>query len=74
MYAFSTYPFRPCNRFDVSENIAIIPHITLPSIIVDTITNIIIELDFLVSFVFFIIYLISGSIISDIMNAIKNGI
>lgn len=71
MYAFSTYPFKSCNKFDASEISATIPHATAPIIIADTIINIIIELVFLVNFIFFIINLIAGSTINDIINAIK---
>lgn len=74
MYAFSTYPFKSCNKFDASEISATIPHATAPIIIADTIINIIIELVFLVNFIFFIINLIAGSTINDIINAIKNGV
>ena len=74
MYAFSTYPFKSYNIFEASEISATIPHTTAPIIIADTIINIIIELVFLVNFIFFIINLIAGSTINDIINAIKNGV
>ena len=45
-----------------------------PIIITETRTNIIIELVLLVKCVFFIIFLIAGSIINEIINATKNGI
>ena len=70
MYAFSTYPFNPCNKFEVSEINATTPHINVPIIIADTITKIIIEIFFLVNFNFLICNLIAGSIIKDIINTI----
>ena len=56
---------------DINETI---PQVTLPIIIENTIKKIMIELILLVRFVFFIKYLIAGSINKDIINAMINGI
>ena len=74
VYALSTYIFIVCNKFVDSDINAKIPQVTLPIIIDNTITNIIIEHILLLIFVFFIKYFIAGSIINEIINAIKNGI
>ena len=74
VYALFIYKLSICNKFvdsDINETIA---HVTAPIIIANTIINIIIELIFLFNFVLFIKNLIAGSIISEITNAIKNGI
>ena len=73
VYALSIYIFKVCKRFVDSEINEIIPHATLPIIMVNTIIKIIIELIFLESLVFFIKYFIAGSTIKEIINATRNG-
>ena len=48
-------------------------HASIPSIVIDAIVNIIIELVLLVNLAFFIINFIAGSSISEIINATKKG-
>lgn len=71
---FSIYPFKPCNKFELSEMALVIPNIIKPIKIENTNSKTNIALVFLVNFVLFATFFINGSTIKDITNAIKKGI